>query len=264
MNFPARTPFRESSYAYVSAPIETTNLLLQRLSFDELGSLSPHFERIDMSRNQRLAQAGKVQDMLYFPEGGITSTMAIDGARTEVGLIGREGLVGIGRILGSDVEMFDTCVQVDGFTALAIPAEIIRDRMDNSIELRRLLSHYLLFHMLQLSYSVVSRSQQMMEARLARWLLMCHDRMPRDDIPVTHEFLAQMISAQRSGVTVTLHLLEGEGLIRSTRGKVAIRDRAKLEALAGCTYGKAEARYRELIGLFGKSEGGGAAGAALA
>jgi DNA-binding transcriptional regulator YhcF (GntR family) len=92
-----------------------------------------------------------------------------------------------------------------------------------------------------------------MEARLARWLLMCHDRLEGDELPLTHEVMATMISAQRSGVTVTLHTLEGAGMIRSTRGLVTIRDREKLAEIAGDGYAIPEARYRELIGPFGKS-----------
>ncbi|WP_347303840.1 Crp/Fnr family transcriptional regulator [Croceibacterium sp. TMG7-5b_MA50] len=189
--------------------------------------------------------------MFLFPEGGIVATMAVDGVRTEVGLVGREGMIGLNTILGGS-EIFESIVQVDNATAIAIPAEVMLAQHAQSAALRQLVSHYLLYSMLQLSFSVVSRSNQMMEARLARWLLMCHDRMPGDEIPVTHEFLATMISAQRSGVTVTLHLLEGEGLIRANRGRITIRDRGGLELLAGTTYGKAEATYSDLIDSFGK------------
>jgi CRP-like cAMP-binding protein len=70
----------------------------------------------------------------------------------------------------------------------------------------------------QVSYGIVSCAQHLVEARLARWLLMCHDRMKREEIPLTHEFIGMMITTQRSGVTVTLHMLEGAGMIRSTRG----------------------------------------------
>lgn len=118
--------------------------------------------------------------------------------------------------------------------------------------MRRLVDRYVLSFQIQLAYALVSCAQHLMEARLARWLLMCHDRLRGDEISLTHEFMAMMISAQRSGVTVTLHTLEGAGMIRSTRGLVTIRDRAKLAELAGDSYGIPEARYRDLIGPFGK------------
>jgi hypothetical protein len=92
-----------------------------------------------------------------------------------------------------------------------------------------------------------------METRLARWLLMCHDRVEGNEISLTHEFMGMMISADRSNVTVTLHILEGAGLIWSKRGRVIIRQREKLEDLAGDSYGVPEAEYRRLIGPLGKS-----------
>lgn len=81
---------------------------------------------------------------------------------------------------------------------------------------------------------------------------MCHDREDGDKIAITHEFMAMMISADRSSVTVALHVLEGLGMIRSKRGRVLITDRLKLEALAGENYGRPEAEYRRLISPFGK------------
>jgi len=255
MNYSAPFPVpRTVRDEFLSNPF-ALNMLLGRLSAADRAVLEPHCIRFDLLRNQRLAGPGEPLPMILFPEGGILSTMSVDGMRTEVGLIGREGMVGSGTLLGSPVEMFETFVQVDGATTIGIPTDVMIACMADSHDLRQIMSHYMLYSMLQLSYSIVSRSNQMMEARLARWLLMCHDRMPGDEIPVTHEFLATMISAQRSGVTVTLHLLEGEGLIRANRGRITIRDRGRLEALSGCTYGKAEGSYRELIGHFGKSKG---------
>lgn len=254
MNYSAPFPVPRTVREELLSNPFASNLLLGRLSAADRAVLEPHCIRFDLLRNQRLAGPGEPLPMFLFPEGGILATMSTDGMRTEVGLIGREGMVGVGTLLGGTAELFETFVQVDGATAIAIPADVLIERFTNSPELRQLLSHYMLYAMLQLSFSIVSRSNQMMEARLARWLLMCHDRMPGDEIPVTHEFLATMISAQRSGVTVTLHLLEGEGLIRANRGRITIRDRAGLEILSGCTYGKAEANYRELIGHFGKTQ----------
>ena len=81
---------------------------------------------------------------------------------------------------------------------------------------------------------------------------MCHDRIDGDEIALTHEFMSMMISADRSGVTVTLHILEGAGMIHSKRGRVIIPNREKLEDLAGDSYGVPEAEYRNLIGPLGR------------
>ena len=98
---------------------------------------------------------------------------------------------------------------------------------------------------------MATSATQRVEARLARWLLMCHDRIDGDEIALTYEFMGMMIAAERSSVTITLHILEGTGMIRSKRGRVIILDRDKLEELAGDGYGLPEAEYRHLIGLLG-------------
>jgi hypothetical protein len=106
--------------------------------------------------------------------------------------------------------------------------------------------------MVQSAACAVGNAHHQIEARLARWLLMCHDRVEGDEIHLTHEFMAMMIASQRSGVTITLHVLEGIGAIRSKRGRVIVRDRAKLEDLAGDAYGEPEGEYRRLIAPFGR------------
>jgi hypothetical protein len=88
-----------------------------------------------------------------------------------------------------------------------------------------------------------------MNERLARWLLMCHDRLDGNDLSLTHEFLALMLGVRRSGVTNEIHVLEGLNVIRATRGNVRIIDRGKLEEIAGGCYGVAEAEYERLMGL---------------
>lgn len=106
--------------------------------------------------------------------------------------------------------------------------------------------------LVQAAQSAATNAHQRLEARLARWLLMTHDRVDGDEIPLTHEFMGMMIAADRSGVTVTLHILEGAGMIRSKRGRVIILDRGKLEELADDSYGLPEAEYRKIIAPFGK------------
>jgi DNA-binding transcriptional regulator YhcF (GntR family) len=83
---------------------------------------------------------------------------------------------------------------------------------------------------------------------LARWILMSHDRLDGDDVPLTHEFLALMLGVRRAGVTVTLHILEGERMIKATRGHIRVIDHAKLEAAAKDSYGLPEAEYERVIG----------------
>jgi len=116
-----------------------------------------------------------------------------------------------------------------------------------------MLLRYVQTLLVQTAQSTATNASHRVESRLARWLLMCHDRIDGDEIALTHEFMSMMISADRSGVTVTLHILEGAGMIWSKRGRVIIRNRELLEDLAGDGYGVPEAEYSRLIGPLGKS-----------
>ena len=234
--------------------INTSNLLLRSLDNNIAEILEKNFTRIDLHRERYFYRGGERIEKLYFPEGGIIScVVANNGNRTEVAIIGNEGVTGIGALLGDEISHYHTFVQVNGSTALEIGADQVREAMEEYPEFHSLIMRYAQYTLLQSTFGIVTVSELLLEGRLARWLLMCHDRVESDDVYITHEFMAMMISAQRSGVTIALHSLEGAGMIRSKRGCVTIRDRAKLMELAGDTYGVPEAAYRELIAPFGKS-----------
>ena len=231
------------------------NLILSALTPAQSGLLKPHLEHVHLRHGQTLIEADRIIEHIYFPEGGIVSTTArtAEAGMTEIGIVGYEGLTGTAVLLGSDRMPHDTFVQVDGSTAFRIEAAHLLRACDSDPSLRTLLLRYVQTFIVQAAQSAVANAHYKIEARLARWLLMCHDRLPGSEISLTHEFMSMMIAAQRPGVTETLHVLEGEGLIRATRGKVAIRDRSGLEARAGDSYGSPEREYRRLIGPFGKS-----------
>ena len=232
----------------------STNLLLDRLSPDDLELLEPYFTREKLDVKKVLIAANQPIEHVWFPEGGVASVVATmdDEGLTEVGIFGRDGFAGTPLLLGADTSPHETFMQVDGHTGLRIDASRFLAAVDQSATLRTALLRYVQTFITQTAHSAVSNAHQRIEARLARWLLMCHDRNDSDDIALTHEFMAMMIAAERSGVTVSLHVLEGAGMIRSKRGRVIILDRHKLEELAGDAYGRPEAEYRRLIGPFGK------------
>jgi CRP-like cAMP-binding protein len=120
--------------------------------------------------------------------------------------------------------------------------------MEASPSLRRLLVHYAHTVWVQTAHTALSNGRFTTNERLARWILMSHDRLDGDDVPLTHEFLALMLGVRRAGVTTSLHILEGEHMIRATRGNITVRDRAKLLAMAGDSYGVPEAEYHRIIG----------------
>jgi CRP-like cAMP-binding protein len=236
----------------------TPNVLLRALAPDDYALLAPHLNRVSLAQDQVLAPANQPVDYIYFPEGGIVSLTAstADDGKTEVGIVGVDGMTGIAVLLGSDSSPHETFVQVDSTNALRIGADEFRQAMAQSASLQKLLLRYVQAFLVQSAHSTVSNAHHHIEARLARWLLMCHDRLEGDEIRLTHEFMSMMIAAQRTGVTLCLHVLEGGGMIRSKRGRVEILDREKLVDLAGDAYGAPEAEYRRLIGPFGRSATG--------
>jgi len=235
--------------------LRTSNLLLDALSREDQALLAPHLTRIELEREHVLVAPNAPIEHIYFPEGGIASVISQleDTAETELGIFGFEGMSGVSAILGADETPNKTSMQVDGTTALRIELSRLREAMAQSPTLLALLLRYVQTVLVQVSHSAVSNAHHRMEARLARWLLMCHDRVEGNEIALTHRFMSMMITAQRSGVTVTLHILEGGRAIRSTRGLVTILDRERLEEVAGEAYGAPEAEYRRLIGKFGRS-----------
>jgi len=238
-----------------SDPIDTRNLLLNVLSEADQARLAPHLERVPIEREQVLVVPDERIQHVFFLEGGIASitSQSTEGGRTEVGIFGREGVSGTSLLLGTDRGPHETFIQVNHSHALRIDAAPFMEAVEDSPTLRRMMLRYVQTLHVQASYSAVANARYQIEARLARWLLMCRDRSDSDEIALTHEFMAIMIGAQRSGVTVALHVLEGTGMIRSTRGLVTVLDRGKLEELAGDSYGPAEAEYRRLIGPFGEA-----------
>lgn len=232
----------------------TANTLLGALPDADLSLLMPSLSRVVMPRDQVLVEANQPIEHVYFMEGGIASIVSftVDAAPTEVGIFGREGMSGTALLLGADRTPQRTFIQVDGATALRIDAEPFLAVLRQSETLHTMLLRYVQTLFVQTAQSVVANAHHRIEARLARWLLMCHDRIEGDEIPLTHEFMSMMIGAERSGVTVSLHVLEGAGMIRSLRGRVVVLDREKLIELAGAGYGPPEAEYRRMIGPIGR------------
>jgi CRP-like cAMP-binding protein len=191
----------------------------------------------------------------YFPEGGMASLVALlpDGARVEVGVVGREGLTAIPLVLGTDQSPFEVMVQLPAEAALRMPADRLTEAMEARPSLRMALTRFVQAFSVQTAYSVVANAHYSVEERLARWLLMCHDRADGDEMALTHEFMSIMLASRRSSVTVALHVLEGLGSVKATRGLVKMVNRARLEELSGESYGVPEAEYRRLVGPFGKS-----------
>ena len=159
---------------------------------------------------------------------------------------GREGLVGRAVVLGVDMTTDMTFVQVAG-SAFRMPAAELAGAIDESAGLRSLLLRYVHVTEVQVASTALANSLYTIHERLARWLLMYHDRLDGDDLSITHEFLSLMLGVRRAGITSELHVIEGMHIIRATRGNIRVLDRTKLVEIAGDSYGLAEREYARLL-----------------
>lgn len=225
------------------------NQLLTSLSAKDYALIQPHLVPVDLVRGAVLIEPDQPIPSAWFPDSGIGSIVALspEGHKSEVGIFGRDGMAASGLVLGVDRTPHQTIIQVAG-QGHRLAAEELRNACGQSASLRNLLLRNAHALFVQTSFTALSNATHVIEERLARWLLMCHDRNEGDEISLTHEFLALMLSVRRPGVTTALHVLEGMRLIRASRGLVAIRDRAGLEELAADAYGKPEAEYERIIG----------------
>ena len=223
------------------------NRLLASLSPADLGLLEPHLEPIPLKLGEVLIEANRPIGHVYFPQSGMGSVITHNSeGRVEVGVIGREGLGGVPVLLGAKQAPHEHMVQGEG-EALRIPSGALREAMRQSPSLQALLLLYVQAFLVQTAQTAFVNASYAIEVRLARWLLMTQDRMEGDELQLTHEFLSMMLGVRRAGVTVTLHVLEGNGLIRAKRGLITVLDRERLVELADGAYGAPEAEYARLM-----------------
>jgi len=226
----------------------TSNRILVGLSPEDFGLLQPHLEAIDLPLRRQLEIRNRRIDYVYFIDSGFASVVAsgANNGSIEVGLIGREGMTGLALMMGVDRTPNETYMQLGG-TGRRIRANIFVRAIGQSMSLHRaflLFAHTLV---IQTAHTAMANGRSKTEDRLARWLLMAHDRADRDDLPVTHDFLALMLGTQRPGVTIALNHLEKRGFIRAQRGIVTIVDRRALEKSSNGAYGGPEAELKRLF-----------------
>jgi CRP-like cAMP-binding protein len=227
----------------------TSNRLLSKLSADDFDLLRPSLSHIDLPLRMQLARRNQPIEHVYFIERGIASVVANgNGQRSiEVGIIGWEGLTGIAILMGTDRSPHETYMQIAGSGLRIGQADFLR-AIGQSSTLQRWLLNYAHAFFVQTSYTALANGRGKLEERLARWLLMAHDRCEGDDLHLTHEFLGIMLGTRRPGVTIALSQLEKSGLIRTERAAVIVMDREGLEDVADGAYGPAEAELKRLFG----------------
>jgi CRP-like cAMP-binding protein len=226
------------------------NLLLAQLPPQELAALSPHLEQVDLPLGFLIASHGQKIDYVYFLESGLGSIVAVspEGQKAEAGMFGREGFAPTPPAVGLDLSIFEVVIQGAGAGhRIPVPAlmELLGECPVLDSRLRRS-SHNLAT---QVGYTALSNAIHHVDERLARWLLMCHDRVSGDEIPITHNYISLMLAVRRPSVTTALHVLEGNGFIRSHRKLITMRNRGAMEEFARDAYGGPEKEYEQLFGL---------------
>src|ERR1700678_3440215 len=223
-------------------------MLLSQRSFNRNGILASlpavDFESLASHLHPRAFREGRFFfrpcepiETFVFPESGFASVVATTdkGHSLEVGIIGREGVIGVPVIFGQTLTPYDSYAQVAG-AGFEIKADILWDAMKQSWPLADLLLKFAYAFLIQVTHSALAHARFTTGQRLARWLLMAQDRVDDDEIPLTHEFLAMMLGTRRASVTDALHVLEECGTIESMRGRICVRYRSGVEKGAGDCY----------------------------
>jgi len=214
--------------------VQVTNRLIDSLPDKDRSRLLARCEPVELVFGDILCEPDQPFRHAYFPLSGFISLVATVGGHPplEMGLIGNEGMLGATLVLGVSAAPLRAVVQGSG-PALRMTAAQLRRELREVPSLLRMLNRYLYVLMAQLSQTAGCTRFHEVEARLARWLLMTHDRAHADHFHLTHEYLADMLGVRRSGVTVAAGMLQERKLIRYTRGEIRVLDRKGLEA-ASC------------------------------
>ena len=209
------------------------NVLLLSIPDDEFDLLRPHIEYVDLPHHYILHEQGEKLNFAYFPNEGMVSLVvsSVDGRSVEVGIMGKEGMVGTPLAVGMRLGPYRAIMQIPG-NATRINADMLQEVLPMAPSLQMELSRYVLMQGLQMAQVAACNRLHEVEQRLARWLLMCQDRVGSDILPVTHEFLAQMLGSGRPSVSLAAGILQKAGYIENLRGNVKILDRKKLESAA--------------------------------
>jgi CRP-like cAMP-binding protein len=209
------------------------NRFLATLPPHDFSLLAPHLRTAPLERGVMLYDVGEEIEHVYFPHTGMVSLVAVmqSGASVETATIGRAGVIGASAGLGAHSTFARAIVQLPG-TAAWLSAAQFHAAANQSQGIRDLIVRYNDLLLAQIQQSVACNALHALEARLCRWLLQTHDCMDGDVIPLTQEFLGQMLGVRRTTVTIAARLLQSAGLIRYRRGHIQVLDRKALEDIA--------------------------------
>jgi CRP-like cAMP-binding protein len=224
------------------------NHLLTLLPEDELNALLPDLERVDLEVRDLVYDVNVPIDYAYFPEDGVVSMVGLmsDGTAVEVATVGNEGMLGLPVFLGAESILGQAFSQIAG-VAFRIRTEVFR-RAASSGHLQQLMHRYTQAIFTQVAQNAACNRLHLTEERFARWLLMSHDRVARDEFQLTQDFLSQMLGVRRATVSQIAAQAQKDGMIEYSRGRMRILDRSALEAGACECYAIIRTEFERLLG----------------
>lgn len=224
------------------------NRLLYALEPEDFAYLKPHLEIVTLRGRQVLCEAGDALHHAYFPHDTVVSLLAVmeNGSSVEVSLCGAEGVVGLVKGSVSRQSFGRYVVQFSG-TASRISLDRMQEAINSRPGIRELMQRFTEVAMTRVLQNAACNAVHDVGTRCCRWILIIHDRLCRDTLPLTHEFLAEMLGVQRSTVTIAMRTLQTAGLIRQERGGITVIDRAGLEKAACECYGTVRRTFERLL-----------------
>ena len=233
----------------------TRNRILQLLPFADAERLSHLFEPVKLQFKEAIYSSGKPIDYIYFPLTGMVSVVVdMEGGQTvEAGTIGREGIVGLPAFLGSKKSLCRVITQIAG-EAMRAPVDAFKEELRRGEALSRVLRRYTAAFIGMLAQTAACNRLHSLEERMCRWLLTTRDHVGTDGFPLTQDFLGQMLGVRRPSVSLAGAALQNAGLIKYSRGQIAIVDRAGLEAAACECYGVIRRHFEDAFNPGGSQD----------
>ena len=225
------------------------NQLLARLPTEEMERLRPHLGRVSFKLGEVIYESGGRQSYIYFPTTAIISLLYLmeNGSSAEMGVAGKEGLVGVALFMGGETVPNRAVVQSAG-AAFRMKTKVLQGEFARGGAFQRRLLRYTQALMTQMSQTAVCNRLHTIEQQLCRWLLLSHDRLDSDELIMTQELIANMLGVRREGVTHAAGRLQEHGLISYVRGRITILDRRGLEAAVCECYKVVKDEYDRLLG----------------
>jgi CRP-like cAMP-binding protein len=224
------------------------NRILQLLPDDEAEQMARILEPVTLRFRESIYTSGKPMEYVYFPLTGMASLiMDLEGGQTvEAATIGREGMVGLMSFWGASKALWRVMIQIAG-EAVRAPVHIFNDHVQRDTTLNRLLRQYTVAFVATLAQTAACNRLHSLEQRMCRWLLTTSDRLDADEFPLTQDFLGQMLGVRRPSVSLAGAALQDAGLIKYTRGKIAIVNRSGLEAASCECYAIVHRHHEEAL-----------------